>query len=286
VGVIGAGQLARMMGEVSGSLGVEITVLASELDDAAIATCAHVVRGDAIDVDALDTLSHNVDVITFDHEQVNLAQIADLERRGVVVRPSSAALHYSVDKAFQRTALQGAGVAVPRFVVVDSTADPRLGSFLDDVEGPCVIKMARGGYDGRGVWFPQSRAEALGIIERLGVDVVVEEGLALLGEVAQLIVRGVDGSTRLYPLVTTVQVDAMCAEVHFPADVTSALADDAARLATQLAELLDVVGVLAIELFVTSRCGPTTRATGRSRAPPPASSRITCARSLAGPSVT
>jgi len=252
VGVIGAGQLARMMGEVASSVGVSITVLAHSLDEAAVATCDHVVLGDATDPLALDALARSVDVVTFDHELVSLDQIAELEHRGVVVRPSARALRFAVDKAYQRRALFEAGVPVPRFVVVTGASDSRLMAFLDERDEPPVIKIARGGYDGRGVFFPVDREEALRTVERLGVEVVVEERLALESEVAQLMARGVDGTVVLYPLVTTVQSDAMCAEVRFPAEVTRDVEIQATQLGQQLASLINVVGLLAIEFFVTS----------------------------------
>ena len=252
VGVIGAGQLARMMGEVASEVSVELTVLASSRDDAAVATSDHVVLGAPTDRAALWSLARTVDVVTFDHELVDLDQVRELEARGVVVRPSAAALRFATDKAFQRVALERAGIAVPDFLVVTSASDPRLRSFLRALPTPPVVKVARGGYDGRGVWFPESYDEAVALIDRLDTEVVVEERLALRGEVAQLVTRAVDGSLAPYPLVTTVQHDGMCTEVRYPAEVPTELHVAAAQLAQRLAALIDGVGVLAIELFVTS----------------------------------
>lgn len=254
VGVVGAGQLAFMMGEASPSVGVSITVLAASPDDPAISACDHAVIGDARDVDAIERLSDEVDVITFDHELVDLDHLAQLELRGVVVRPSASSLRFAVDKAFQRQALNDAGIPVPRFVVVDSSSDPHVSDFLDTLDGPPVLKAARGGYDGRGVLFPANRVEAAAMIDQLSTtgEVLIEEHLDLLSEVAQLVVRGVDGSIELYPLVTTVQSDGMCVEVRLPADVSAQLKDDAAALGVKIATLIGVVGILAIELFVTT----------------------------------
>ncbi|MGA2295717.1 MAG: 5-(carboxyamino)imidazole ribonucleotide synthase [Acidimicrobiales bacterium] len=255
VGVVGAGQLARMMGEASREAGVRITVLASSSDDAAVATCDDVILGDAHDQAALDRLSQEVDVVTFDHELVDLDHVAALESRGVTVRPSAAALRFAVDKAYQREELAAAGLPVPRFLVVSSSRDPRITPFLDELAGLPVVKAARGGYDGRGVLFPSDRDETLVMIAETCVhgDVVIEERLDLQSEVAQLVVRGVDGALALYPLVTTVQSDGMCVEVRYPADVSSDVLVQARELGTRLATLIDVVGVLAVELFVTDK---------------------------------
>jgi 5-(carboxyamino)imidazole ribonucleotide synthase len=92
VGVIGAGQLARMMGEAARGLGLRVTVLSATMEEPAVATCDDVLLGDSKDPDALDRLAQSVDVVTFDHELVDLDQIEDLEARGVVVRPSARAL--------------------------------------------------------------------------------------------------------------------------------------------------------------------------------------------------
>jgi 5-(carboxyamino)imidazole ribonucleotide synthase len=116
------------------------------------------------------------------------------------------------------------------------------------------LKAARGGYDGRGVLFPTDREQAIAMIEELSAtgEVLIEERLELLGEVAQLVVRAHDGVIALYPLVTTVQSDGMCVEVRMPADVSAQLTYDAATLGTEIARLIEGVGILAIELFVTS----------------------------------
>ncbi len=255
VGVVGAGQLARMMGEASRDVGVTITVLATSPEDSAVATCQAVLLGAADDEQALRALARDVDVITFDHELVDLDVLERLEAAGVILRPSSAALHFAVDKAFQRQAFDDAGIEVPRFLVVRSSRDDRLDRFLDSVVTSPVVKVARGGYDGRGVAFPSTRGETYEIIDDFASagEVVVEERLELTSEVAQIVARSVDGSLALYPLVTTVQHEGMCVEVRFPSDVDAALIDEARQLSERVANLVQGVGVMAIEYFVTER---------------------------------
>jgi 5-(carboxyamino)imidazole ribonucleotide synthase len=254
VGVVGAGQLARMMGEASRGAGVTLTVLASSPDDSAIATSDAALFGDPTDFSALEQLCEVVDVVTFDHELVDLEQIAALEVAGVVVRPNARALKCAVDKGYQRKTFDGAGIAVPRFIVVVSATDPLLPGFLDSVGTP-VVKSARGGYDGRGVRFPASRAETLEVIDEMTSfgSVVVEERLNLRAELALVAVRGVHGEFACYPLVTTVQSNGMCIEVRFPADVDEGTAHEAVRIGRKIAILLGAVGVVAIEFFFTDR---------------------------------
>ena len=255
VGVVGAGQLARMMGEASRDVGVTVTVLANALDDSAVATSHAAMLGAADDERALRELAGRVDVVTFDHELVDLDLLERLEADGVVLRPSSAALRFAVDKAFQRRTFHDAGIAVPRFLVVRSSRDDRLDPFLNSVITSPVVKVARGGYDGRGVGFPSTRGETYEIIDDFANagEVVVEERLELTSEVAQLVATAVDGSMAHYPLVTTVQREGMCVEVRFPSDVNDASLLEARQLSERVARLVRGVGVMAIEYFVTPK---------------------------------
>lgn len=241
------------MGEGAHGAGVILSVLAASLDDAAVATSDHAILGAPTDRDALATLSSLVDVITFDHELVDLAQIADLEEGGAVVRPGAVALRYAVDKGYQRQQFSANAIAVPRFIVVKASTDPLVRPFLESVES-VVVKAARGGYDGRGVLFPSNTEEAVRAIIELTAtsSVVVEERLDLVAELAQVVVRGVDGAVVAYPLVTTVQSSGMCVEVRYPAAVDEHVAIEAERLSRRIASLTGAVGVVAVELFLTT----------------------------------
>ena len=240
------------MGDAAHEAGVILTVLATSPEDSAVATADAVLIGAADDARSLDELAARVDVVTFDHELVDLEQVAALEARDVVVRPSWRALRYAVDKGLQRRAFDVAGIPLPRFIVVTSAKDPMLKGFLDGVGTP-VLKAARGGYDGRGVLFPQSRDETLSMIDELAAStsVVVEERLNLRGELALVVVRGASGEFASYPLVSTVQSRGMCVEVRFPADVDASTQLEAHRLGKKIANLIGAVGVLAIEFFVS-----------------------------------
>jgi 5-(carboxyamino)imidazole ribonucleotide synthase len=256
IGVVGAGQLALMMGESASDLGLSLTVLANSPEDSATTSIEDVVLGAANDIGALRRLAERVDVITFDHELVDLEALEVLEAEGVVLRPGSRALRFAVDKAFQRRVFFENGLPVPRFLVVRSSSDTILAGFLDEIGASCVVKASRGGYDGRGVAFASTRAEALSLIDEFamsGNDVLVEERLDLVGEVAQLVARASDGETILYPVVATVQRAGMCAEVRYPSDLDENTLVEAQRLSERVAALVGNVGIMAIEYFVTTR---------------------------------
>jgi 5-(carboxyamino)imidazole ribonucleotide synthase len=254
VGIVGAGQLAHMMGEAAGELGLTLSVLASAPDDSATSTIPDVVVGAATDAEAIRRLAERVDVITFDHELVDLTVLETLEGEGVILRPSAQALRFAVDKAFQRRAFRQNQLPVPRFLVVRSSQDERLSAFLDEIGAAPVVKAARGGYDGRGVAFAKNREDSLALIDELASsgDVVVEERLVLRSEVAQLVARSAEGEVRCFPVVTTVQRDGMCAEVRYPSELDEATRTEAQRLSTAVAALVRGVGIMAIEYFVTA----------------------------------
>ena len=255
---MGAGQLARMMAEEADDVAVELTVLATSLQDCAASTAHRVVLGQPHDEVALRTLSSCCDVVTFDHELVDLDLLAKLEADGVVMRPSASTLRYSVDKAVQREEFAAAGFPVPNYRVLRH--ENQLEGILDWSQrygAPPVVKAARGGYDGRGVLFPRDDDEAQRDARELlrsGNTVVIEERVELLSEVAQLVVRSTQGHFESYPLVTTVQSRGMCSEVRFPSGQFPELEAEARELSRKIAEFIDLQGVMAVEYFVTP-CG-------------------------------
>ncbi len=248
VGVVGAGQLARMMAESAPRAGVDVVVLAESESDSAVLLGGATVLGSPRDRAALDQLAARCDVVTFDHELVDLDLLGELERGGTVIFPSPEALRWASDKAHQRRALAELGLPVPRFVVVEAL--DQVDEALQDWPSPPVVKSARGGYDGRGVVVTSSieeaRVETLQFLRHS--PVVLEERVPLLAEVAQLVARSPSGELATYPLVTTVQVEGMCAEVLYP---TPHQTSDARLLAESIAEHIGLVGIMAVELFVT-----------------------------------
>ena len=248
VGVIGGGQLARMMIPAATNLGLTLRVLAEkEGEPAALAVTA---LGSHLDVDAVLRFAEGVDVVTFDHEHVPQAVLRELVARGVNVQPSPDALQFAQDKLLMRERLAELGVPVPDWARVVSSE--QLARFLADHGGRAVLKTPRGGYDGKGVRIVSSGADASDWFEA-GDDLLVEELVSFSRELAQLVARRPSGELALWPIVETIQRDGVCAEVIAPApDSAGKLADVAADIATTIAETLGVTGVLAVELFQTT----------------------------------
>jgi 5-(carboxyamino)imidazole ribonucleotide synthase len=247
VGVIGGGQLARMMIPPAVNLGIRLRVLAENEGESA--SLAVDTLGDYRNVDDVLRFAQGVDVVTFDHEHVPQAVLAALVEAGVAVSPGPEALLYAQDKLLMREKLGGLGLPVPDWVRVETAAD--LEAFLADHGGAGVLKTPRGGYDGKGVRIVRSAAEAADWLEH--GPLLVEELVSFQRELAQSVARRPSGEIAIWPVVESVQRDGVCAEVVAPAPRSAGrLADVAADIAVQVAEALGVTGVLAVELFETT----------------------------------
>jgi 5-(carboxyamino)imidazole ribonucleotide synthase len=250
IGVVGGGQLARMMCEAASELALDVRVLASATDESAPSTWRATTVVEALDAAALAEFAARCDVLTFDHELIAPDVLESLEAAGHVLRPSAAALGFS-DKAVQRARFAAAGVPVPRFDVVETATDVE--QFAASVGGwPVVVKPPRGGYDGRGVYIVHSADGVVDIVRATGGPVVVEELVPIETEVAVTVVTGPDGTTVTYPAVETRQVDGICHDVVCPAGIDDAVSAEAARVAERVASIVGAVGVLAVEMFVTA----------------------------------
>ncbi|GAA0427813.1 5-(carboxyamino)imidazole ribonucleotide synthase [Leifsonia naganoensis] len=254
VGVIGGGQLARMMIPPAVELGIDIRVL--EEAEGMSAEIAATGVGDYRDLDTVLAFAETVDVITFDHEHVPPAILRELVSRGVPVHPGPDALLYAQDKIQMRAKLSELGLPVPDWAAVESADE--LAAFLADHGGRAVVKTARGGYDGKGVRVVSEASEADDWFLALAEDgrggaLLVEELVSFRRELAQLIARRPSGDSAVWPVVETVQRDGVCAEVIAPAPgAAGRTAEAAAEIATRIADGLGVTGVLAVELFETT----------------------------------
>lgn len=247
VGMVGAGQLARMTQQAAIGLGVELRLLARGDTDAAAAVSATFDCGSPDSLADLRRLAASCDVVTFDHELVPNDHLVQLEAEGVDVQPPARAKLAAQDKLHARDLLGGAGFPVPQFAPVDSLDD--VAAFGERVGWPLVLKRRSGGYDGRGVRIVADRSEA-GSIELDDGGWLAEELVPIDLEVAQLVVRSRTGEIAAYPLVHTVQEDGICVETVVPAGVAPTVASRCREIASGIAETIGAVGIVAVELFV------------------------------------
>ncbi len=257
VGIVGGGQLARMLAEAATPLGVHVRVLAAPADEGATEVVPDVQVGSPDDADALAAFAATVDVVTFDHENVDHDALLAIEAAGTPVRPPVATLRFA-DKAHQRREFAAAGLPVPPFAVVDPRdgataldASLRFAEEHADADGRIVAKASRGGYDGRGVWMLTADELPPFLESYDGAPLVLEPRLPLDLEVAVLVARRPSGEVTTWPILETVQVDGMCDEVLWPASLDASLAERARDIGRRVAEVTGAVGVLAVELFVS-----------------------------------
>ena len=253
VAMVGGGQLARMTHQAAVALGESLRVLAVSADDPAALVAPDVVLGDHRDLDALRAVAAGAQAVTFDHEHVPGDLLRTLVAEGHEVHPGPDALRFAQDKMAMRTRLAELGEPVPPFAPVETAEDVE--RFAAEHGWPVVLKAVTGGYDGRGVWMLDDADAARTTVAELragGVDLMVEQKVALRRELAAVIARSPFGQAAVWPVVETVQSEGICVEVLAPAPgLPDERADAASELALRLAAALGVVGLLAVELFET-----------------------------------
>ena len=247
IGVIGGGQLARMMVPPAIALGLDIRVLAQNAGESAAIAVTEL--GDHRNLEDVLRFGRGVDVVTFDHEHVPQEVLRALVEAGVNVQPGPDALQYAQDKLRMRERLAELGIPQPEWARIDTAEE--LDDFIASNGGRAVVKTPRGGYDGKGVRVVSAASE---VEDWLGDGpLLAEELVEFQRELAQLVARRPSGDLVAWPVVESIQRDGVCAEVIAPAPSSAgSIADMAEQIATTVAQRLGVTGVLAVELFQTT----------------------------------
>jgi 5-(carboxyamino)imidazole ribonucleotide synthase len=248
VGVVGGGQLARMLGEAAGPLGVEVVALDPTPDPPAAPVVRDTVAADFDDESAVLALAERVDVLTY---EIELADADALERvgeeTGTPVHPDPGTLRRTQDKLAEKRWLADAGVPVPEFRAVENAADLRAAG--EDLGWPVMLKAREGGYDGRGNLPVTGPDEAAAALDELGADALAEAMVPFERELSVIGVRGADGERATYPVTETVHEDEILRESVQPARTSDTVAERAREVATDVLDAMDGRGVFGIELF-------------------------------------
>ena len=249
VGVIGGGQLARMMTPPAINLGLEIKVLAEA--EGSSATLSSTMVGDYTQLEVVREFAKTVDVITFDHEHVPILVLEALESAGVNVQPPSKALAFAQNKLQMRKRLGELGLPMPAWAEIQTAEE--LQEFISRNGGIAILKTPIGGYDGKGVRVVRSAADANDWLQNLpdyGGSLLAEEKVDFVKELAQLSARRPSGDFQAWPLVETIQENGVCSVVMAPApSVDAETLAATAEIAKTVANALGVTGVLAVEMF-------------------------------------
>ena len=251
LGILGGGQLARMLALAAAPLGVK-TLVVDGVGDACAGQVAPLVVADWTDYAALEAFAAQVDVVTFDFENVP-AETAHWLAERVAVFPAPQALAVAQDRLVEKTMFRDCGLQTAAFMAVD-TRD-MLDQALATIGTPAILKTRRLGYDGKGQFRLQSVADADAAWESLGAaaaqhGLILEAFVPFQRELSVIAVRGRNGDFSTWPLTCNWHTDGVLSLSLAPAPDIDQLQGRATELARTLAERLDYVGVFALELFV------------------------------------
>jgi len=246
LGILGGGQLGRMLIQDAINLNVRVAVLDPDPDAPCATICDRFVQGSFKDRDTVLAFGRSVDFLTVEIEHVNVDALEILEQEGVVVRPSSRILRLVQDKGSQKIFYRTHGIPTAAFQLTANRAETA--AFQSSF--PVMQKLRTGGYDGKGV---RPLKTSNDIADAFDAPSVLEQFVDFEKEIAVIVGRGADGETATYPAVEMeFNPEANLVEFLFaPARITPTTEKQAADLASRLADALQLEGILAVEMFLT-----------------------------------
>jgi len=253
LGIIGGGQLAKMIAHAAAQLGCETVVLERHAGVPAAGSVGRLLVGDWNDPALIGQLAQQVDVVTLENEFVDAGALRTVEAAGHLIFPTAASLALTQDKLKQKQALVAAGLAVAEFRAVASIE--QLGAVAQEFGYPVVLKTRRNGYDGKGNFTLRSAAqldEGWRALGGGGQELMVEAFVPFVRELAVIVTRGRNGETAVYPVVESIQRNHVCEVVIAPAAVASDLAERAGAVAQCAVAAVGGLGSFGVEMFLTA----------------------------------
>ncbi|MFN3583661.1 5-(carboxyamino)imidazole ribonucleotide synthase [Phenylobacterium sp.] len=248
IGVLGGGQLGRMLALAAARLGFDAAILEPEPDSPAARVAAHSIIGAYDDPAALAELAKVASVVTYEFENVPAAAVARLVEMGVEVAPGARALAVAQDRFEEKTFLNASHAPTVAFAAADTPEEAR--DAVARIGAPALMKTRREGYDGKGQRWVEHAADAARVFAELGsVPVIVEAPAEFVRELSVIAARGRDGAVAVYPLAENHHENGILRRSLAPASAAPALTDQAERIAARVLKGLDYVGVIGIELF-------------------------------------
>ena len=249
IGIVGGGQLGRMLALAAANLGLKSHIFTPESDAPALQICDASTLSDYENGAALAAFAESVDVVTYEFENIPADSVALLAKARPVA-PPPAALAVSQDRLDEKRFLDGLGCAVAPFHSVDNLADLQAAQAAKSGHG--VLKTRRFGYDGKGQWRIRPDTDLETIINELDSRPAILEGVIdFEREVSVIVARAADGRQAIYEPIENAHENHILRESRIPADLTQADAAQAAEMAGKIVDALGYVGILAIEFFVT-----------------------------------
>jgi 5-(carboxyamino)imidazole ribonucleotide synthase len=251
IGILGGGQLGRMLAMAAAKLGFRTHIFNDEGDCPAFDVASARTNGKFTDLDALTPFAQGVDVVTYEFENVPVEAARHISAI-VPVRPGPKALEVSQDRLVEKRFVAGLGVPVAPFLAVDGTAD--LSAGLSRFNGPSFLKTRRFGYDGKGQVNVAPGDDVPAALAAIGdAPAILEQRVTFDYEVSVLVIRGLDGATAFYDIPMNTHEGGILRRSVVPAPLNEAVAETARSMARRIAEALDYVGVLGVEMFVMGK---------------------------------
>jgi 5-(carboxyamino)imidazole ribonucleotide synthase len=249
IGILGGGQLGRMLSVAASRLGYLCHIYDPAADVPAGHVAARVTCAAWDDVDALSAFAQSVDVITFEFENIPTATL-DLLEAHRPIRPNRRALAVSQDRLTEKSFLQELGLRTAPFVPVQDAAS--LHAALDQIGTPAILKTRRMGYDGKGQARIMDPADAPAALDAMqGAEAILEGFVTFSHEVSVIAARSLTGAVAAFDPGENRHEDGILRETRVPARLSPAQSSDAVLMAARILNALDYVGVLGVELFVT-----------------------------------
>jgi 5-(carboxyamino)imidazole ribonucleotide synthase len=249
IGILGGGQLGRMLALAAGRLGFDVVILSPEDNPCAGRVASRVIKAGYGDKEALRSLAAACQVITYEFENVPARSVDLLIKTFKAdVAPAARALAVAQDRVEEKTFLNACHAPTVPFEPVKTAAE--VGDALGRLGAPAVLKTRREGYDGKGQTWVENHADAKAAFKRIGGKPAILEGAAnFVRELSIIAARGRDGEVSCYPLGENHHVDGILRRTSAPAKASKALVDQAQTLAARILTALDYVGVMGVELF-------------------------------------
>ena len=249
IGILGGGQLGRMTALAAAQLGYRCHIFSPDAGSSAGQVAAAVTNADYTNLQALESFANSIDVATFEFENIPIESIRFIAKH-VPVRPGAKALSVAQDRGEEKAFLQSVDIPVSPYRIVECVADLEQG--LIALGRPAVLKTARLGYDGKGQVFIDNDTDPTEAFAEMGaVRGVLEQWVDFKLEISVIAARSADGSSDCYIPVENQHRDHILSRTIAPARISAACSDRAETIAWRIANALDIVGLLAVEMFVT-----------------------------------
>ena len=252
IGIVGGGQLGKMLTDAAHKLGYKVIILESKNDCPAASVTDEQILGSFKDKDKILELANMCDVVTFEIESANVEALDELVASGKEVHPNPKTLKIIKDKFNQKVFLKENNIPVSDFLIINSLSDAE--KVGESFGYPFLLKTRFDAYDGRGNFVIHNKEEIKDALIKFGdAPLYAEKFFHFVKELAVVSARGKDGTIVTFPVVETIHKNNICHIVRSPAQVEKSVSDSASELAQKVLNALEGVGVFAIEMFLSEK---------------------------------